>query len=886
MAHVPPEAPAGGRVDGRVDGRADASFDQVLELLLSRLRESMRADVGAVLLEHDGVLRVAAALGVSPELLAAADERVGHGFAGTIAATCAPGAISDTSSVDAGGVPWAAEGVRALVGVPLVSGGRVLGVSIVGSRSERTFGDDDIQMLAAAAEHAAWAIDHGLLTGGEVARDRAATATERLRRLQTMSQELLTELSVDGVIATVGRSGLSLLGAIAGGVWELDHAARALVLRGIVGYPPGVESRGGGRGPDQPAPATDAARTGERVVLRSVTDRDERYPQLRGRASVGDTFVSAPLVVHGRTIGVIGLGFEHATQLDEEGLAFIDAAVAQCAAAMHRALVVETQQRGLAEAREATRRLTALQRLTARLADARDNDAVIDAVIDEASATVGSAQVAICVLDGSGTTMRGIRYHGLSDELAAQFAEFPFQAGLPGADALLQRRPIVMASQGERDGLYPSLAGNDFAGCWVCLPLAVANRDIGALSLTVPPDTADSPSYLEFLIALADQCAHALDRARLLERDDSHRGWLELLAEAGRIFSAPIDVRLTCMQLCRLLVGRMADGAGIFLRQPDGGYSLAASRHVAPAVDDHMRVLAENIPPVVGEFYDAVLASGTPAVQPTGPTGPIGDYVASIRMTSRVVLPLVAGGRDLGVLVVMTTEGGRAPLNDDDVEQLEEVAARLALATDGALLLRQQTEIAHTLQRSLLPASLPQVPGAEVAVRYLPGTEGVDVGGDFYDVIPLPSGRIGLVVGDVMGRGLRAAAVMGQLRRPFAATASKAIRLRRCWRGSTCSSARSRTACLSPPSTASGTRAAASSCSPARGTCHHSSACPGVSRSFSSSTPACRSASAPRTTWRRRSRCLPARCCSASPTVWSRARTFRSRRAWRSCSPR
>jgi anti-sigma regulatory factor (Ser/Thr protein kinase) len=99
-----------------------------------------------------------------------------------------------------------------------------------------------------------------------------------------------------------------------------------------------------------------------------------------------------------------------------------------------------------------------------------------------------------------------------------------------------------------------------------------------------------------------------------------------------------------------------------------------------------------------------------------------------------------------------------------DREQLEELAGRLALAIDGARLLRQQTEIAHTLQRSLLPATLPQVPGAEVAVRYLPGAEGVDVGGDFYDVIPLPSGRVGLVVGDVMGRGIRAAAVMGQLR--------------------------------------------------------------------------------------------------------------------------
>ena len=65
-------------------------------------------------------------------------------------------------------------------------------------------------------------------------------------------------------------------------------------------------------------------------------------------------------------------------------------------------------------------------------------------------------------------------------------------------------------------------------------------------------------------------------------------------------------------------------------------------------------------------------------------------------------------------------------------------------------LLHQRTEIAYTLQRSLLPASLPFVPGAEVAVQYLAGAEGVDVGGDFYDVIPLANGRMGLVVGDVM----------------------------------------------------------------------------------------------------------------------------------------
>src|SRR3954451_7298050 len=143
-----PEGTAGGRHEpagGRTLGPARAAAaGHVLEMLLSRLRESMRADVGAVLLDQGGVLRVAAALGVSPELGSAIEEPVGHGFAGTIAATCAPGAISDTTAVEPGAAPWSAEGVRALVGVPLPSDGRALGVLVVGSRSERTFGDADI----------------------------------------------------------------------------------------------------------------------------------------------------------------------------------------------------------------------------------------------------------------------------------------------------------------------------------------------------------------------------------------------------------------------------------------------------------------------------------------------------------------------------------------------------------------------------------------------------------------------------------------------------------------------------------------------------------------------------------------------------------------------
>lgn len=92
------------------------------------------------------------------------------------------------------------------------------------------------------------------------------------------------------------------------------------------------------------------------------------------------------------------------------------------------------------------------------------------------------------------------------------------------------------------------------------------------------------------------------------------------------------------------------------------------------------------------------------------------------------------------------------------------IASQTAIASDNARLYQQQRDAAVQLQRALMPQDLPRLDGVEVAFRYLPGAEGTEVGGDWFDVITLSSGRIAFVIGDVMGRGLHAAAVMGQLR--------------------------------------------------------------------------------------------------------------------------
>ena len=139
------------------------------------------------------------------------------------------------------------------------------------------------------------------------------------------------------------------------------------------------------------------------------------------------------------------------------------------------------------------------------------------------------------------------------------------------------------------------------------------------------------------------------------------------------------------------------------------------------------------------------------------------DAGGSLVLCEVRLLPLSASDRRLArVSLIDVTERRRA----------EEAAAALL---EGERALRQAQQIAQTLQRGLLPERLPEIPGMQLAARYLAGSAGLEVGGDWYDVIPMPSGAIALAIGDVVGRGLRAAATMGQLRTALRAYALQEV---------------------------------------------------------------------------------------------------------------
>ena len=134
----------------------------------------------------------------------------------------------------------------------------------------------------------------------------------------------------------------------------------------------------------------------------------------------------------------------------------------------------------------------------------------------------------------------------------------------------------------------------------------------------------------------------------------------------------------------------------------------------------------------------------------------------AVGMRSALIVPMTARSRTIGALTMVSAESGRT-FDQSDVEFAEQIAERAALAVENARLYTERSEVARTLQRSLLPEALPEIPGWEIAALYRPAGHGNQVGGDFYDFWEVGEDWL-MMIGDVTGKGVRAAAVTSLVR--------------------------------------------------------------------------------------------------------------------------
>ena len=262
------------------------------------------------------------------------------------------------------------------------------------------------------------------------------------------------------------------------------------------------------------------------------------------------------------------------------------------------------------------------------------------------------------------------------------------------------------------------------------------------------------------------------------------RQHLSVVAEAGVRIGTTLDLQQTARELADVAVPHVADLAAVDVLE-----SVVAHGGITPVAGD-AQVEFRALAVAAGYLTDAIHAADpvgelatygphriiTQCVREAGPIlvervdrpmmrriardGRAAQTLHAAGVHSYLAVPLIARGEVLGTLSLYRTVNER-PFDEQDRVLASELAARAAICIDNARLYGRERTTALTLQRSLLPPAPARQEGLDIAARYLPALS--EVGGDWYDVLPLGPGRTGLVVGDVMGKGVQAAAIMGQL---------------------------------------------------------------------------------------------------------------------------
>ncbi|HEV7888281.1 MAG TPA: GAF domain-containing protein, partial [Acidimicrobiales bacterium] len=320
----------------------------------------------------------------------------------------------------------------------------------------------------------------------------------------------------------------------------------------------------------------------------------------------------------------------------------------------------------------------------------------------------------------------------------------------------------------------------------LAVPLVVEGRTVGtAVAGRAGPSPFDEGAA-EFLRLVADRVALAVDRARLFREAEATQRRLAFLTAAGEALARSLDGPTLLQTVVDQAVPVLADWCAVDFLADDGDFQCVAAAHRDPDLTPLVRELHDSRPPRIenargvgrvartgqSQFWPVVTEQGWAQVAQSPERLAMFRTLAPV---SAVIVPLSVRGSMLGTISFIQSSSGRR-YTEADLDLAQELVRRVALALDNARLFAERSQVARTLQASLLPPHLPDIPGLEVDGVFRPGGEGVEVGGDFYDVFLTEPGDWAMVVGDVCGKGAEAAAVTALGRYTLRAAAMQARR--------------------------------------------------------------------------------------------------------------
>jgi PAS domain S-box-containing protein len=424
--------------------------------------------------------------------------------------------------------------------------------------------------------------------------------------------------------------------------------------------------------------------------------------------------------------------------------------------------------------RRSADRIRALQRLTAALSAVSSTVEVATAVAAHAFGPVGARAGTIGVLSDDGSSIEIVASHGFTDDEMAAWRSLPMDLHAPGPEAIRTRRTVLLGTRAAIAERYPGLVEvveqtGDHA--WACAPLIADGDAIGMVFASFAEEETFDTETVETLETIARLCVQAMQRASVYEAEQERAQRSETLQR----LAASLAAAATPEEVASVIVAQGADALGARAGlvggvADDGSVEVLASWGFPQALRDAMRVTprSANLP------GNRVIATGEPLLlrdvrsivdafphlQPTG---------GSVHEEAWATFPMVVGRDPIGFLHFSYA---RPQVFDErQVGELSTVVAHAAQAMDRARLFEREHEVARILQESLLGASVFATDRLALASRYLPGSVQADIGGDWFDAFALPGDTIAIAVGDVVGRGVQAAASMGQLRSALRALA-------------------------------------------------------------------------------------------------------------------
>lgn len=414
-------------------------------------------------------------------------------------------------------------------------------------------------------------------------------------------------------------------------------------------------------------------------------------------------------------------------------------------------------------------RLQQLARVTTELGAAESIADIVDAAVNHVAGAIRAAVTTLMVREGDTLVMAG--GHNLQPGTDVKWSAFPVEHDNPASEAVREARPVLISEGIE--ARYPSLRHQVPRGrSIVCLPLGAGGEPVGVAGLTFEDGWLPGPRELDLLTTFAEACGQAIRRVRA-SIDAAERGrQLRFLADASAELASSLDYRATLAKVANLVVPVLADWCAVDVLE-DEALSTLAVAHVDPEKVAFAWDLQRRYPPdpdaVTGarnvvrtgrselypEITDEMLVAGTRDAEHL-------RLARELNLGSGIVVPLTVRGRTLGAITLIRAQSGRR-YGPGDLAVAEDLGRRAAAAIDNAQLHSQTRDVAVQLQRAVLPDDLSGMPDWRVAAVYEPGGR-AEVGGDFYDAVSLPDGRLAVCIGDVMGHGLAAAAAMATLR--------------------------------------------------------------------------------------------------------------------------